>query len=157
MLFNFSEPKHPPASLSTCQATVSFSDSVRNLGFYLDKNLSMKEHISFICKTAFLEIRRTSTIRHYLTDCSSLLAGLPQSLVSKLKRVQNCVSCPVVVHLHKFTSPQYSDIFTGCLPEPEFPIRLHDSVSTPLWPTSVLSFSIFSLQCRHPPPQNSTL
>ena len=29
-----------------------------------------------------------------------------------------------------FTSLQYSDIFTGCLSEPEFPIRLHASVST---------------------------
>ena len=58
----------------------------------------MKEHISFICKTAFLEIRRISTSLHYLTGdaiktlvvslvlsridyCNSLLAGLPQSLV----------------------------------------------------------------------------
>ena len=54
----------------------------------------MKEHVNFICKTVFLEIRRISTIRHYLTDnatkilvvflvlsrtdyCNSLLAGLP--------------------------------------------------------------------------------
>ena len=61
----------------------------------------MKEYISFICKTAFLEIRRISTIGHYLTDdatktlvvslilsrinyCNSLLTGLPQSLVGKL-------------------------------------------------------------------------
>ena len=28
----------------------------------------MKEHINFICKTAFLEIRRISAIRRYLTD-----------------------------------------------------------------------------------------
>ena len=68
MLFNSSKLKHPPEPLSICQATISFSDSVRNLGFYLDKDLSMKGHINFICKTAFLEIRRISTIRHYLTD-----------------------------------------------------------------------------------------
>ena len=68
MLFNCSKLKHPPAPLLICQATISFSDSVRNLGFYLDKDLSMKEHINFICKTAFLEIRRIGTIRHYLTD-----------------------------------------------------------------------------------------
>ena len=64
----------------------------------------MKEHINFICKTAFLEIRRTSTIRYYLTDdvtetyvvflvlsrtdyLNTLLAGLLQSLVGKLQRV----------------------------------------------------------------------
>ena len=28
----------------------------------------MKKHISFICKTAFLEIPLITTIRHYLTD-----------------------------------------------------------------------------------------
>uniref|UniRef100_UPI0025F06A25 hypothetical protein n=1 Tax=Thiolapillus sp. TaxID=2017437 RepID=UPI0025F06A25 len=80
----------------------------------------MKEHINFICKTAFLEIRRISTIRHYLTDdatktlvvslvlsridyCNSLLAGLPQSLVGKLQRVQNCAARLVVrapPHVH---------------------------------------------------------
>ena len=104
MLFNSSKLKHPATPLSICQATISFSDSVRNLGFYLDKDLSMKEHINFICKTAFLEIRRIGTIRHYLTDdatktfvvsfvlsridyWNSLLAGLPQSLVGKLQRV----------------------------------------------------------------------
>ena len=68
MLFNSSKLKHPPASLSICQVTSSFSDSVRNLGFYLDKDISMKEHINFICKTAFMKIRHICTIRHYLTD-----------------------------------------------------------------------------------------
>ena len=60
ILFNSSKLKHPPGPLSICQATISF-DSVRNLGFYLDEDLSMKDHINFICKTAFLEIRRIST------------------------------------------------------------------------------------------------
>ena len=107
ILFNSSELKDPPAPLSICQATMCFSDSVRNLGFYLNEDLSMKEHISFICKTAFLEIRRISTIRHYLIDnatqtlvvslvlsridyCNSLLAGLPQSLVGKLQSPKLC-------------------------------------------------------------------
>ena len=106
MLFNSSKLKYPPAPLSICQATISLSDSAMNLGFYPDNDLPTKEHISFICKITFLEIRRISTIRHYLTDdatktlvvslalsridyCNSLLAGLPQSLVSKLQRVQN--------------------------------------------------------------------
>ena len=80
----------------------------------------MKEHNSFICKTAFLEIRRISAILHYLTDdatkilavslvlsridyCNSLLAGLPQSLVGKLQRVQNSAARLVVralPHVH---------------------------------------------------------
>ena len=51
--FNSSKLKLLPAPLSICQATISFSDTVRNLGFYLDKDLSMKEHINFICKNCF--------------------------------------------------------------------------------------------------------
>ena len=38
-LFNSSRLKHPPALLSICKATISFTDSVRNLGFYQDKDL----------------------------------------------------------------------------------------------------------------------
>ena len=107
MLFYSSKPKHLPAPLSICQAAISFSNSIRNLGFYLDKDLSMKEHINFICKTALLEIRRISTIRHYLTDdatktlvvslvlsridyCNSLLAGLPKPLGGKLQSPKQC-------------------------------------------------------------------
>ena len=113
MLFNMSKLKDPPTSLSVCHSTVQFSNSLRDLGFYLDNNLTMKEHVTFVCKIAFLELRRISTIRHYLTleatktlvislvlsridYCNSLLAGLPQSLISKLQRVQNCAARLVV-------------------------------------------------------------
>ena len=101
-----------------------------NLGFYATKDLSMKEHIDFICKTAFQKIRRISTIRHYLTDdatktlvvslvlsridyCNSLLAGLPQSLVGKLQRVQNYARLVVRAPLHVHIT-SHSNIFTGC-------------------------------------------
>ena len=98
----------------------------------------MKKHINFISKTAFLEIQRISTIHHYLTDdakktlvvshvlshidyCNSLLACLPQSLVGKLQRVQNCAAHLVVCALHMFMSLQYSDIHTSCPSELKFP------------------------------------
>ena len=87
----------------------------------------MKEHTNFICKTAFLEIRGISTIRHHLTDdatktlvvslvlssidyCNSLLAGLPQSLVSKLQRVRNSAARLVVralPHVHITPIPRH--------------------------------------------------
>ena len=84
----------------------------------------MKEHINFICKTAFLKIRRIRTIRHYLTDdatktlvvslvlsridyCNPLLAGLPQSVVSKLKspklRSPSCSPCTSTCSHHSNT------------------------------------------------------
>jgi len=79
----------------------------------MDKDLSMKQRISFIHKTAFFELRRISTLRQYLTVdaiktlvvslvlsridyCNSLLAGLPLSSISKLQRVQNCATRLVV-------------------------------------------------------------
>ena len=40
LLFNSSKLQDEPASLSMCQTTVTFSDSVRNLVFYMDKGLS---------------------------------------------------------------------------------------------------------------------
>ena len=40
LLFNSSKLQDAPASLSMCQTTVTFSDSVRNLGFFMDKDLS---------------------------------------------------------------------------------------------------------------------
>ena len=81
------------------------------------------------CKTAFLEIRHISTIRHFLLVnatktlfvslvrssidyCKSPLAGLSQSLVGKLQRIQNCAAglivrappdvhiTPILRHLH---------------------------------------------------------
>ena len=96
LLFNSAKLKNSPSPLFICQTTVSFSYSARNLGFYLDKDLSVNEYINFICKMSFLELRRIGTIRHYLTVgatktlvvsfvlpridcCHSLLAGLPQS------------------------------------------------------------------------------
>ena len=144
ILFNSSKLEHPPVPLSICQATMCFSDSVRNLGFYLNEDLSMKEYISFICQTAFLEIRRISAIHHYLTDdatqtlvvflvlsridyCNSLLAGFPQSLVSKLQRVKSSVArlvvrvlpqvyiTPILRHLHWLPVRAQISYKTACL------------------------------------------
>ena len=132
MLFNSSKLQDPPTSLSICQTTVVFSDSVRNLGFYLDKDISLKEHINFICKTAFFELRRISTIRHYLSIdatitlvvslvlsridyCNSLLAGLPLSLISKLQRIQNCAArlcSPYILKCTHHTISQAASLVT---------------------------------------------
>ena len=146
MLFNSSKLEHPPALLLICRVIISFSDSVRNLNFYLDKDLSMKEHINFLCKTAFLEIRRISTIHHYLTGdatktqtlvvsfvlsridyCNSLLAGVPQSMVGKLQKVQNGAALlvvrapphvhvtPILRHLHRLPDRARISYKIACL------------------------------------------
>ena len=100
--------QHPslPDSVLINNIPVSFSSSVRSLGVILDQSLSFQQQISNICKVAYLELRRISSIRHYLTAdatktlvcafvlsrvdyCNSLLAGLPKYLLDRLQRIQN--------------------------------------------------------------------
>ena len=93
-------------NMSVSGCIISFSQSVRNLGFYLDQTLSMDAHISQLCRTLFCQLRRIGKIRSFLsTDaanklavsfilsrldyCNSLLAGLPENKLSKLQRIQN--------------------------------------------------------------------
>ena len=99
---------HPslPASLTVTDTIISFSPSVHSLGVTLDQTLSFQNHISNICKSSYLELRKISSVRHYLsTDatktlvcslvlskidyCNSLLAGLPKYLLDRLQRIQN--------------------------------------------------------------------
>ena len=119
MPFNSSKLKHPPEPLSICQTTISFSDSVRNLGFYHNRDLSAKEHTNFICKLlswksdVLAQFATTSLmmppklvislVLSCIDYCNSLLAGFPQSLVGRLHRVQYCAARLVVrapPHVH---------------------------------------------------------
>jgi len=100
--------QHPslPKTMSINSTDITFSTSVRDLGVILDHSLSFQQQISQICQSAYLEIRRISSIRHYLSIdatrtlvcslilsrldyCNSLLAGCPNSLLLKLQRIQN--------------------------------------------------------------------
>ena len=92
------------ATIGNC--TILFQSSVRYLGVEIDRTLSMQKHIGKICQAAFLELRRISTLRPYLSEsatarlvnacitsridyCNSLLAGLPDVQISRLQSVQN--------------------------------------------------------------------
>ena len=91
-------------SISGCDTP--FSQSVRNLGFYLDETLSMDAHIKYLCCILFCQLRRIGKIHSFLsTDaankpavslilsrldyCNSLLSGLPDNKLNKLQRIQN--------------------------------------------------------------------
>ena len=97
-------PNLSPMSISACD--IPFSQSVRNLGFYLDETLSMDAHIKYLCRILFCQLRRIGKIRSFLsTDaanklavslilsrldyCNSLLAGIPDKKLNKLQRIQN--------------------------------------------------------------------
>jgi hypothetical protein len=79
---------------------------VRDLGVYLDSELTMKQHIRRITRSCFFQLRRLRQIRRSagpevtkklvsalilsrLDYCNAALAGLPQSTIQPLQRVQN--------------------------------------------------------------------
>ena len=87
-------------------SNIKFSDQVRDLGVIFDSDLSLKQHVIKTSQAAYMEMRRISTIRHYVTYdatkilinafilskldyCNSLLAGYPQSLLKPLQQVRN--------------------------------------------------------------------
>ena len=48
-------------------STMSSSSHVRNIGVIFDSTLSMANHISTICRTAYMHLHNISCIRRYLT------------------------------------------------------------------------------------------
>ena len=40
---------------------------MKNLGVFLDNTLSMEQHISHLCRSAYLAMRQIESIRRYLT------------------------------------------------------------------------------------------
>ena len=51
-----------------------FADKVRNLGYILDSNLTMKQHVIKICETAYYELKRISQVPH--RRCSKTTGNL---------------------------------------------------------------------------------
>ena len=92
--------------VSTSGHNIPFSQSVRNLGVFIDETLSMDVHIKHLCRILFCQLRRLDKIHPFLsTDaankltvsfvltrldyCKSLLAGLTDNKLNKLQRIQN--------------------------------------------------------------------
>ena len=105
------KPKISQVTLNLTPVSISghnipFSQSVRNLGVFIDETLSMDVHIKHLCRILFCQLRRLGKIHPFLsTDaanklavsfvltrldyCNSLLAGLPDNKLNKLQRIQN--------------------------------------------------------------------
>ena len=82
---------------------------VKNLGVWLDSNLSLNEHITKTCSAAFYWLYNIRRIRKYISKestetlihafissridyCNSLLFGLPEYQLHKLQRIQNAAA-----------------------------------------------------------------
>ena len=85
---------------------IEFSESVWNLGVFLDESLSVEMQVNQLCKVLYFQLCRISKIHSFLTVdatntlavafilscldyCNSLLAGLPDHKLAKLQRIQN--------------------------------------------------------------------
>jgi len=98
--------KHSVTELSLLSARVIFSPAAYNLDFLLDSQLTMKDHISALCRSCFWQLRQLRLLRSSLTSdmaktlvhafvssridyCNSLLYGVSDGLlVYKLFKMQ---------------------------------------------------------------------
>ncbi len=103
--------------VGTC--VVKSVESVRDLGAYLDRTMSMETHINEKCKAAFRQLYSVRRIRKFLTCeatktlihaflfshmdyCNGLLYDLPDYQIAKLQRIQN-MAARLVFKLPKFS------------------------------------------------------
>ena len=94
------------SSLTIGKEHIKPSDSARNIGAWFDKEMSMNEHVSHICKGAWFQLNQIAQIRQYLDNATSaklihsfvtsrldsfnsLLYGIPKYQTDKLQRIQN--------------------------------------------------------------------
>ena len=96
----------PSSTMSVNGTSISYLPSVKYLGVTLDCSLTMERHISNVCRSTFLALRRISSLRPFLSSkstatlvhatvtsrldyCNSSLSGIPSQQLSRLQRVQN--------------------------------------------------------------------
>ena len=56
-----------PTTISVYGCEISFSSSARNLGYYIRDDMNVELHIKNVCRSAYSELRRISTVRHLLS------------------------------------------------------------------------------------------
>ena len=107
-------------SLSVSGAIIPASPYVKNLGVIIDSELTLSDHMTYICKSSYHYLRNNRTIRPYLTVssaktivhsvisakldyCNSLFIDIPDYLITKLQRVQNAAA-RIILNLKKYDS-----------------------------------------------------
>ena len=82
------------------------TNCVRNLGVMFDTTMPMEKQVISVCRSGYTQLRNIGRIRRYLTNdatkslvhglvtsrldyCNALLHGLPDTMMTKLQRVQN--------------------------------------------------------------------
>ena len=85
---------------------IPFQTTVTYLGVHLDQTLSMKQHISSLCHTTFLALRRIASIRPFLSSsstekfvasmitsrldyCNATFASVADEQIVRIQKIQN--------------------------------------------------------------------
>ena len=108
-------------SIKVGDSTVTAVDNVRDLGAYLDSNLTINKHIEVKCSSAFRALYSLRRIRRYLSReatetlvhsfifshldyCNGLLYGVSDYLIEKMQRIQNMAARLI------FCKPKFSHV-----------------------------------------------
>ena len=76
MLVTSNRTKHfhnLPTSITIGNAQIHFKQSVKNLGFALERHLAMNAHVSNIARTCYFELRRLASIRDKYCNCHTCI------------------------------------------------------------------------------------
>ena len=102
------------------------ASTVRDLGIYIDLDLSMRSHVRWTVSRCFATLPQLCTIRRqvpttvfqslatalvlpHLDYCNSVLYGLPTSLIQRLQSVQHSEHIsPALISLHWLRIPERS-------------------------------------------------
>ena len=93
-------------SADTGGSCIPFQTTVTYLGVHFDQTLSMKQHVSSLCRTAFLALRRIASIRPFLSNssteklvasmipsrldyCNATFAGVSDEQTASIQKIQN--------------------------------------------------------------------
>ena len=82
---------------------IPLQTTVTNLGVHFDQTLSMKQHISCLCRTTFLALRRIASIHPFLPNSSieKLVASMITSRLDYCNATFTGVADEQIVHIQK--------------------------------------------------------
>ena len=165
LLTGFAPGINLPSSVCVGHSDIPSSSAAHNLGVILDSQLALKEQVNIRYQLAYLEIKRFSSIRRYLSsevtktvvsslvlsrldNCNTVLAGFPQVLLDRIQRVINCsarpIGCTAPKSVHIIPLLYGRQLATSQQPDSIqnsshlFPHCLWYSSSIPLWVASSL-------------------
>ena len=121
--------KHVSVSeIQVGECTVPCTQSARNLGVVFDEALNMDLHVTAVCRSSYMFLRKINSIRKVLSrgnaetlvhafvtsrldNGNSMMYGITESSLCKLQRVQNAAArCVMMVRKYDHISPALAEL-----------------------------------------------